>query len=271
MKKFLKSKYFLWIAVATALTVLLGLVITFVWLMRSKGQENVQSEGSNLQQQKKDGPEPLKNIGFNIDYYDASTKTAGDLKVTVDLIKKILGDPIYEKSIWRDFGVQDVRSPNDPTKRNVQVMYILPLGTKALAPIDGMVIKVEKLYSGDWAIWFAKNKESEWSYELEHVDNPVVSIGQKVTAGQVVAEVSSFTSANHSGFGLLELGLFHPVNNQPTHWCPFNYLDESVRDEIGKKINSFYAGWEKEIGDKNIYKEENYPVPGCTNLDPASG
>ena len=94
---------------------------------------------------KQDAPPRLKSIGFNLDYYDSSTNRAGDFHFTEALAKVLSGDPIYQKLIWSDYGTQDNRSPNDPTKRNVQPTFILPLGTKVLAPIDGEVTRVEIL------------------------------------------------------------------------------------------------------------------------------
>ena len=220
---------------------------------------------------KQDAPPRLKSIGFNLDYYDSSTNRAGDFHFTEALAKVLSGDPIYQKLIWSDYGTQDNRSPNDPTKRNVQPTFILPLGTKVLAPIDGEVTRVEILYSKDYTIWFGENKTSTWSYEMEHVINPIVKVGDKVTAGQVVAEVSTHGSEHHPGFGIVEIGLFHPLNNEPAHWCPFVHFDDSIKDEMNKKILNLYTSWEAYMGDTAIYNNASYPVPGCATLEPSKG
>lgn len=136
-------------------------------------------------------PTKLKSIGFNLGHYDAATKTAGDIKFTK------LTQPNSE--IWVDFGIQDFRSPNDPKKRNVQPTFILPLKTKVLSLVDGTVSNVEKLYSNDYSIMVTTNGSS-LVYETEHVINPLVKVGDKVTAGQVIAEVSTHDSQYHPGF-----------------------------------------------------------------------
>ena len=219
----------------------------------------------------KDEPPKLKNIGFNLDYYDPATNRAGDFHFTKALASVLSGDPIYQKLIWSDYGIQDNRSPNDPTKRNVQPTFRLPLGTKVLAPIDGEVTRVEVLYSKDYTIWFAEDDKATWSYEMEHVINPTVKVGDKVTAGQVVAEVSTHGSEHHPGFGIVEIGLFHPLNNEPTHWCPFANLDDSIKDEMNKKILGLYTAWEAYMNDPTIYNEASYPIPGCATLEPSKG
>lgn len=218
-----------------------------------------------------DKPAPLKNIGFNLDYYNEATKKAGDLHFTAELSRILSSDPIYQKQVWRDYGIQDIRSPNDPTKRNVQPTFYLPLDTKVLAPIDGVVTKVETLYSDDYTIWFAVNSKSEWSYETEHVKNVTVKVGDRVTASQVVAEVSDYSTKNTPGFGLVELGLFKQINGEPAHWCPFEYLDSTIKEETLKKITSIYIGWEKFMGDTTIYNESTYAMPGCATLEPTKG
>src|SRR3990167_4142355 len=239
-------------------------VVGFVgWQILNKNNKNAGN--------KKDEPPPLKNIGFNLDYYDPASQRAGDFHFTKALAQVLSGDPIYQKLIWSDYGIQDIRSPNDPSKRNVQPTFILPLGTKVLAPIDGVVIRVETLYSKDWTIWFARSMEDTWSYETEHVSKPIVKVGDSVTAGQVVAEVSPHGSEHTRGFGILEIGLFHPLNNQPTHWCPFEHLDSSVKDDINKKIVALYAAWEKYLGDSSVYNHKSYPIPGCATLEPSKG
>lgn len=219
----------------------------------------------------KDQPAPLKNIGFAFAAYDPATQTAGDLSFTAQLKQILSSDPIYQKQVWRDYGIQDIRSPNDPTKRNVQPTFYLPLGTKVLAPIDGVVTKVETLYSNDSTIWFSSSNKSEWSYETEHVKNVTVKVGDKVTAGQVVAEVSDYSTKNTPGFGLVELGLFKPINNEPAHWCPFAHLDESVKEATLKNISALYAGWEQFMGDTSIYDEASFAMPGCATLEPTKG
>lgn len=249
------------------IVILLVIVVCVAVISRKSGSSG---NGKNILS-RSDEPAPLKNIGFNLTAYDSSTNKAGDFEITDALKKIVTSDPIYGKQAWRDYGIQDVRSPNDPTKRNVQPTFYLPIGTKVLAPIDGVVTKVETLYSNDSTIWYSTSAESTWSYETEHVKNVQVKVGDTVTAGQVVAEVSDYDTRNTPGYGLVELGLFHPVNNEPTHWCPFEHLDASVKDQTLKNISSVYAAWESFVGDTTIYNESSYALPGCATLEPTNG
>ncbi len=202
----------------------------------------------------------MKSIGFNLDYYDPSTNHAGDMVFT-----KI---PLMYDQIWGDFGQQDPRSPNDPTKRNPQPTFILPLGTKVHSLIDGVVTKVEELYSGDVTIWVAQDAGAALNFETEHVSNPVVKVGDHVTSGQVIADVSPHDSQTHPGFGILEIGVLGNNNGRPQHTCPFQYLDTSVKDDLLKKISALYSAWETYLGKPSLYAQETFAMPGCVTLEP---
>jgi murein DD-endopeptidase MepM/ murein hydrolase activator NlpD len=205
----------------------------------------------------------LKGVGFNIDYYNEKTKSAGDMKFGAGQFPsdQVLGI----------FGVQDPRSPNDPSKRNPQPHIILPEGTKVLSLMDGEVITVEKMYSGDYFIQVASSSKSLYRIDTEHVNNPIVKVGDKVKAGQQLAEVSTYSSQYYPGYGLVEIGVFHTDGPTVTeHLCPYIFLDVSVKDDITSKLSSIMKGWETYSG-KNVYDEANYPVPGCANTEAVNG
>jgi murein DD-endopeptidase MepM/ murein hydrolase activator NlpD len=145
----------------------------------------------------------------------------------------------------------------------------LPLGTKVLSLVDGEVAKVEKLYSNDYTV-MVMSKGSDLMFETEHVINPKVKVGDMVKGGDVIAEVSTHDSHYHPGFGILEIGILKG-GNPPQHLCPFQYLDESIKEDTFTKIKALYKGWEDYRGDTSIYDEANYPVPGCATLEPAAG
>ncbi len=249
-----------------------------VWDDQKHSKQNTNDNKSTGNQQptsEKPGPQPqasnirnveakdivMKSVGFKLGMYDPATNKAGDMVFTK---KGIMFD-----QIWGDFGQQDPRSPNDPTKRNPQPTYILPLGTKVESLIDGYVTRVDKIYSGDMTIWVSPFMNGNKWFEHEHVINPMVKVGDKVTSGQAIADVSTHDSQNHPGFGILEVGLFEPTPSQTIHTCLYQYMHASVKDDMYAKITALHKGWEKYIG-KTVYPA-TYPVPGCTSLDPVNG
>ena len=209
-------------------------------------------------------PLKLKSIGINLGEYDPATGKAGDMVFTKMHIEG------YKDVIFFDYGA--VAEANSAAQRrlNPQPTFIVPLGTKVHSLVDGVVVNVPKLYSNDYSIQVGTSKDSQWLYETEHVINPLVKVGDKVKAGQVIAEVSTHDSQYHPGFGLYEIGILH-AGNPPTHVCPFNYLDDSIKDSVWKNLTEFYKAWEEYRGDTKLYDESKHVVPGCYTLDPVEG
>lgn len=206
----------------------------------------------------------LKSIGINLDYYDTATNMAGDLKFAK--AQFMFG------IIFSDYGfvIPAESSASGKDKFNPQPTFTLPMGTKVQSLVDGVVTKVPLLYSGDYSIHVATNPQSRWIYETEHVINPLVNVGDKVKAGQVIAEVSPHNKEANDGFGIVEIGILKG-GNPPQHVCPFAYLDESIREDIQKKLTSLYSSWEKYRGDSSLYDETALKMPGCLTLEPIDG
>ncbi|HSX15885.1 MAG TPA: M23 family metallopeptidase, partial [Candidatus Saccharimonadales bacterium] len=173
--------------------------------------------------------------------------------------------------IFADFGTQDPRAPGDNTKRNPQPTFVLPLGTKVRSLVDGVVVDIKDLYSGDQTIWVAASPSSKYIYETEHINNPVVKKGDHVTGGQVIGEVSSHDSQYHPGFGIVEIGILHSSSGQAQHICPFHYLDPSIKADIQKEILNVHQAWTTYTGLPNLYDDANAAEPGCAVLDPVNG
>ena len=189
---------------------------------------------------------------------------------------------------------------------NLQPTFILPAGTKVTAIIDGVVCRIPKLYSADYSVMMAPTTEQcdspRYMWEMEHVINVTVEVGDKVRAGQPVAEVSNYSyeysdpQGNESrpdrkyGFDLVEIGLLEG-GVTPLHHCPWLYIDPSYKEELlgvmaeaRKSIETEAAGtpnseyiryfleqhitdWETPEGEP-LYNTTDYQAPSCkvTNI-----
>lgn len=248
-----------------AVLAVVGLVGYKVMSTKSDGGKELStSEGSK---NPNEPPLKIKHIGINLGSYDPTTGMAGDLKFTKTGLES------YGNRIFFDYGA--VAEANSAAQRrlNPQPTFIVPLGTKVRSLVDGVVVKIETLYSNDVSIMVADKKDSKWIYELEHVINPSVKEGDTVVAGQEVAEVSTHDSQYHPGFGLYEIGILHASESSspPQHVCIFNYLDDSIKEKTLASIKRLYADWEMYMGDTSLYNEAANPVPGCQTLDPVEG
>ncbi len=228
--------------------------------VKEKGVDNENIDPSAINNNRP--PTTIKNIGVNIDYYDPETNKAGDFTFTKS---KLVFDQIF-----MDYGFFIPASSASPDKKNPQPTFLLPMGTKVFSLIDGVVVGVPKLYSGDYSVMVATSEDSPWRFETEHVINPIVKEGDKVRAGQVVAEVSPHDSQNNNGLGLVEIGILKG-GGQPQHVCPFQYLDPLIKEDIEKKITALYKAWGDYRGNPGIYNESAYVSPGCLTSDPIEG
>ena len=135
----------------------------------------------------------------------------------------------------------DIKRP----EYNLQPTFVLPAGTKVTAIIDGVVCMIPKLYSGDYSVMMAPScEEKKYMWEMEHVINVTVEVGDRVMAGQPVAEVSNYSYEygdpqgldlsrpdRKYGFDLVEIGLLEG-GNAPVHHCPWLYIDPNYKEEL---------------------------------------
>lgn len=207
----------------------------------------------------------IKHLGINLEKFDPNTEMAGDLKFT----KFKFPEGSFD-SIFVEYGR---REPNNSAegnseRYNPQPTFLAPLGTKVYALIDGTVYDVPKLYSNDYSVQL--QGEGEYIFELEHVINVKVKKGDKVKAGDVVAEVSDYNGDKLDGLGLVEIGVLIP-GNPPKHTCTFDFLDESIKEVTLNKISALQKSWEEYRGDANVYDEASQPIPGCANRNLVEG
>ena len=160
-------------------------------------------------------------------------------------------------------------SSSGQDKSNPQPTYVVPLGTPVRSIVDGIVVAIPTLWSGDVSIQVTANGKMErWIYETEHLINPKVAVGERVFAGQIIGEVSSFGNGDPPGYGAVEIGLLRG-GQTPEHVCPFAYLDDSIREETFAKMRNLFQSWEEYAGDQTLYVDTE--IPGCLTLRPIEG
>lgn len=229
----------------------------------------IQNEARKIEsrQSVQDTDEPplkLKSIGVDLDYYDPSIGRAGDFVFTKQKLQF--------NRLFMGYGFFIPASSASPDKKNPQPTFILPLGTPVRSLVDGVVAAIPTVWSGDYSIQVTKNGKLErWVYETEHVINLKVKVGDKVNAGQIIAEVSDFDKGAPPGFGAVEIGILHGGGEGlPQHVCPFYYLDDSIKEETYANLRNLFKSWEEYIGDQTLY-DESLPILGCLTLDPIEG
>lgn len=227
--------------------------------------KNTKVDSSNAQEVASKSKAKIKHLGVNLEDYDPDTNKAGDFEFT----KAAFGETSIPPMIFMEYGYEIPANSIGPAKRNPQPTMILPLGTKVRSLVDGTVYDVPKLYSDDYSV-MVQADGSDLIFETEHVINVTVKKGDKVKAGDVVAEVSDYDAKNYAGFGLVEIGILKG-GNPPQHVCPFDYLDDSIKENTLAKIAALKKSWEEYRGDSSIYDESKTLIPGCISRDPIEG
>ena len=198
-------------------------------------------------------PLKLKGIGVNFE----------DFKFTKE---KLQFDRLF---MGFGFVIPGSSSSSGQNKSNPQPTYVVPLGTPVRSLVDGMVAAIPTLWSGDYSIQVtADGKMQKWVYETEHIINPKVKVGDRVTAGQIIGEASTFDQGAPAGYGTVEIGILKG-GQTPEHVCPFAYLDDSVREETFAKMRNLFQTWEDYTGNQTLYPDSE--IPGCLTTSSIEG
>ncbi len=99
-------------------------------------------------------------------------------------------------------------------KTEPQFAFMVPLGTAVISMVAGTVCDVSVLWSNDYSVRIAPpgmkctQGGAYILYEHEHVLNPSVKVGDKVTAGQKIAIASDYNQHwKAKGLGMIETGV----------------------------------------------------------------
>jgi biotin carboxyl carrier protein len=217
-------------------------------------------------------PAVIQNFGFNLSAFSSATGFAGDLKIRGVVPPTFGGDNAARDNAAYRMLIDPIALQTVLGKSSPQLSVWLPLGTKVISTITGTVCKVEKIYSGDYSIMVSApqfpcvNGQTAVAFEHEHVINPVVTVGQRVNAGDVIATVSDYNPHwKAKGMGVVEVGILFTKTNStsPWHACVSSYLDPTKKASLVQALESAFAAWEAELGDTTIYDERAMPVAGC--------
>lgn len=198
----------------------------------------------------------LKNLGVNIGPWNRQTDRAGDLIFTEDILFE--DDYIRSEWVFIEFGGTGQRK-SDSIGSNIEYWFFVPLGTEVRAPVDGIVQIGFFEHTQDWGINFYPGEEREWIVSFEHVVDLKVKDGDRVQAGDVVAEAAPRIDPD---IAMVELAVWKGGRDGIYKFCPFDFLDESLKPEYEEKINRLAKDWEDLIG-RDVYEQEDWVAPGC--------
>jgi len=157
----------------------------------------------------------------------------------VEVSAVLAAGSLLDKSINQSSDSRTFRGFGKPKENNAEELspqweFAVPPGSPALAPVIGYVVAIQTLWSDDFSVWMSVDGEESGVWEVEHVIDVLVEIGDFVEAGQSIATASVFGGRD---VALVELGLL--VGGQtPSHYCPLLYVEEDalaiIKDELNK-------------------------------------
>ena len=222
-------------------------------------------------------PKVARNFGFVLGAFDPATGMAGDVRITGARPPRVTGNDPNAAGINADnryllwpYGMTESTGGGV----DVQAAYFLPVGTPILSLVTGTVCDVPKLYSNDYSVRVAPDGvacdgpgRANVLFETEHVDDPIVHVGDHVAAGQRVATVGTYrTDWVAQGFGVVEVGVAYmkKASDRPWHACPSLALDPAVASTLLADLTAADAAWEKELSDDTLYDGD--AMPGCRQI-----
>jgi hypothetical protein len=150
--------------------------------------------------------------------------------------------------------------------------FYLPLGTSVISMVNGTVCDIPKLWSNDYSVRVAPPgmKCTQGGafvlFEHEHLLNPTVKVGDRVSAGQKLGVVSDYNPHwKAKGLGVVETGIFFMKKGtkKPLHACLSLFIDPSKKSSMLSSLSSAFAAWETELNDTTVYDEAKMSPIGC--------
>ena len=128
--------------------------------------------------------------------------------------------------------------PVNPEMLSPQWKFTVPAGTPA--PVTGYVVGISTVWSGDFSVWLSADVTESTVWEVEHVVDVQVKVGDSVEAGLPIATASDVFGNGVSA--LVELGLRSSVVNEegqtlPAHYCPLLYVEEDAVSVIKAELS----------------------------------
>ena len=105
----------------------------------------------------------------------------------------------------------------------------------------------------------SRKENSEWIVSYEHVVDVKVKNGDSVKAGDVVAKAAPRIK---EGIAMTEMAVWTGGQKGIYKYCPFDFLDESLKPTYEEKLTRLAKDWEEFIN-KEVYDEDAWVSPGC--------
>ncbi len=194
----------------------------------------------------------LHNLGIHIDSWNPATNRAGDFLFKAG-----------EEKVFIEFGARVVVEGGGTTVFPA-FEYRIDRNALVTAVAEGRIAQFDRPAGGrDYRIRIRSNADPLWEVLYNHIQNPLVAMGDTISAGEALGNPGPWDS----DLGRVQIQVVHLATGF-SH-CPLSRFDSLAADTARAKVLRLMADWESFKNDPGIYDEEEQNSPGCgvTALD----
>ncbi len=116
-------------------------------------------------------------------------------------------------------------SPNGDRQLSPTIEFYLHSQALIKSPVDGIITDLGyQPEDKDYYAWIKPNSFSPWIIEIDHITNPKIAIGDKVTAGHIIGQAGHWEPSLNVGRTELMIVKRHWSNRQ-SYYCPLAFLE----------------------------------------------
>ncbi len=163
-----------------------------------------------------------------------------------------------EDKLFREYGAE-VTGPSGP-KILPTFEYRTAKDADVFAISDGVVKQITyQNETSDYEIHVLPSENSQWTIEHDHVNNPKISIGNQIKAGDIIGKVGNLGGS----LGRTEIMMWDSSSSRPMTYCPLKYFDPQLVEQYKQKITKHMRDWEEFKSNPGLYNEDRHVLPGC--------
>jgi hypothetical protein len=187
----------------------------------------------------------IHGLGVNFSPWDPSTNRAGDFLFKPD-----------EWIIFLEFGF--VVGTGSGTRELNTFEYKIDRNALVKAIAEGRITRFDyQSDTQDYEIEAKSVVNPFWAVCYDHVTNPRVALGDRVSSGTVLGNPETL----YEDLGRFEISIGN--NATGLAYCPLSIFDADSADAYREKVLRLMTDWEAFKNDTSIYDQENHVVPGC--------
>ena len=199
--------------------------------------------------------------GVSLEEAHANKPTLFGLGVSISDIP--LTHPV-QPQLFVEYGLP-VTSGEGGAKNILHPEFYMPLGSTLVSAVSSGIVRdiIELDGPDDQLILVTPDDAASWTIGYEHVSNVLVSEQDRISTGEIIADLSPLNSQFFQGYGKTALMVLVDSGGDNFSYCPFLLLDDSVRPTILAEVDDHVQQWETNIGDDSIFDEGQWHSVGC--------